>query len=74
MFYLDCLIRIFDAGGSEVLDGLNKEVMGTLQEYDNYTILAHPIRNLVGMSLGSILHSAEFAKGKQRAVVSGYKL
>jgi len=83
MFYLGGLIRTFEAeleaGGSEVLDGLNKEVIGTLQGYDNYlhdnyTILAHPIRNLVGMSLGSIMHSAEFAKGKQRAVVSGYKL
>jgi|GEM_PF-960054 hypothetical protein len=83
MFYLGAMIRTLEAeleaGGSEKLDGLNKEVMGTLQEYDNYlhdnyTILAHPIRNLVGMSLGSILHSAEYAKTKQPAVVTGYKL
>ncbi len=83
MFYLGGMIRTFnaelEAGGSEKLDGLNQEVMGNLQEYDNYlhdnyTVIGHPIRNLVGMSLGSILHSAEFAKSKQRAVVSGYQL
>jgi hypothetical protein len=83
MFYLGGLIETLEAeleaGGSEKLDGLCKEVMGRLQDYDNYlhdnyTILAHPIRNLVGMSLGSILHSAEYAKTKQPAVVTGYKL
>ncbi|MFH1179323.1 MAG: M14 family zinc carboxypeptidase [Candidatus Bathyarchaeota archaeon] len=83
MFYLGGLIRTFEAeletGGSEKLDGLCVEVMGKLQEYDNYlhdsyTVTAHPIRNLVGISLGSILYSAEYAKSKQKAVVKGYQL
>lgn len=83
MFYLGGLIRTFDAeleaGGSEALHGLREEVMGKLKEYNNYlhdhyTVRAHPIRNLVGMSLGSILHSAIFAKEKQRKVVKGYQL
>jgi hypothetical protein len=83
MFYLGGLIRTFEkelrGGGSEKLDALSKEVMEKLQDYDNYlhdhyTVIAHPIRNLVGMSLGSILHSAEYAKSKQKAVVTGYQL
>jgi hypothetical protein len=83
MFYLGGLIRAFDAeldaGGDESLAGVRDEVYGKLQEYDNYlhdnyTVIAHPIRNLVGMSLGSILHAAEYAKSKQKAVVKGYQL
>jgi hypothetical protein len=83
MFYLGGLIRTFEAelevGGSEILEALSNEVMGKLQDYDNYlhdnyTVVAHPIRNLVGMSLGSILHSAEYAKTKQKVTVSGYQL
>jgi hypothetical protein len=74
MFYLGGLIRTFDAeledGGGETLSGLRDEVYGKLQEYDNYlhdnyTVAAHPIRNLVGMSLGALLHSAVYAKGRQ---------
>jgi hypothetical protein len=74
MFYLGGLLRTFDAeleaGGRETLSGLRDEVYGKLQDYDNYlhdnyTIVAHPIRNLVGMSLGAILHSAVYAKGRQ---------
>ena len=83
MFYLGGMIRTFEEelilGGSEKLDELSKMVMGKLLEYDNYlhdnyTVLAHPIRNLVGMSLGSILYSAEYAKTKQKPVVLGYQL
>ncbi|MBD3172166.1 hypothetical protein GF326_06810 [Candidatus Bathyarchaeota archaeon] len=53
--------------------------MGKLLEYDNYlhdsyTVKAHPIRNLVGMSLGSILNSAEYAKSLQKPVIRGYQL
>jgi len=74
MFYLGGLIRTFDAelevGGGETLSGLRDEVYGKLQEYDNYlhdnyTVAAHPIRNLVGMGLGALLHSAVYAKGRQ---------
>jgi hypothetical protein len=83
MFYLGGMIRTFEkeleAGGSEKLDELNKKVMAKLQSYDNYmhdhyTVTPHPIRNLVGMSLGSILYSAEYAKKKQTPTVEGYKL
>ncbi len=83
MFCLGGLIRTFkaelEADGSETLEALNNEVMGKLQDYDNYlhdnyTVIAHPIRNLVGMSLGSILHSAMYAKTKQKPVVTGYQL
>ncbi|HUV54395.1 MAG TPA: hypothetical protein VMW03_04245 [Candidatus Krumholzibacteriaceae bacterium] len=69
MLYLGGLIRTSDAeleaGGSEALSGLRDEVYGKLQEYDNYTVVAHPIRNLVGMSLGALLHSAVYARGRQ---------
>jgi hypothetical protein len=71
MFYLGGLIRAFDAeleaGGDESLAGVRDEVYGKLQDYDNYlhdnyTVVAHPIRNLVGVSLGAILHSAMYAR------------
>ena len=74
MFYLGGMIRTFDAeleaGGGEALSGLRDEVYGKLQEYDNYlhdnyTVVAHPIRNLVGMSLGALLHSAVYARSRQ---------
>ena len=58
-----------EAGG-EALSGLRDEVYSKLQEYDNYlhdnyTVVAHPIRNLVGMSLGALLHSTVHAKVRQ---------
>ena len=74
MFYLGGMIRTFDAeveaGGSERLTGLRGEVMAKIEEYyeflnANYDVVAHPIRNLVGMSLGSLLHSALYAKTRQ---------
>ncbi len=83
MFYLGGLIRTFEAelevGGSEKLDALSKRVMGKLLEYDNYlhdmyTVKAYPIRNLVGVSLGSILNSAEYAKSLQKPIIRGYQL
>ncbi|MFP3951835.1 MAG: M14 family zinc carboxypeptidase [Candidatus Bathyarchaeia archaeon] len=83
MFYMGGLIRTFDAElearGGEALQELRDEVMSKLKEYDDYlhdhyTVCSHPIRNLVGMSLGSILHSAIYAQGKQRKVVKGYQL
>ncbi|MBD3204709.1 hypothetical protein GF319_00020, partial [Candidatus Bathyarchaeota archaeon] len=83
MFYLGGMIRTFNAelekGGSEKLEDLNQEVMGKLQEYDNYlhdnyTVVNHPIRNLVGMGVGSLIYSAEYAKTKQKPIVTGYQL
>ena len=83
MFYLGGLIRTFETelknSGSEKLDNLSQEVMGKLQDYDNflhdnYKVVAHPIRNLVGMGIGSLLISTEYAKTKQKPTISGYQL
>ena len=74
MFYMGGLIRTLDAdleaGGSERLTGIRERVWGRLQEYDDYlhreyNVVAHPIRNLVGMSLGSLLHSAMYARSRE---------
>jgi hypothetical protein len=73
MFNMGGLIRTIDAeidlGGKEKLFELRDMVQLELQEYDNYLhdnyiVIQHPIRNLVGMSLGSLLHSAEYVKSK----------
>ena len=74
MFYLGGMIRTFDAelenGGIEKIAGLRADVMGKIEEYykhlnENYDVTPHPIRNLVGMGIGSILHSAKYAKTRQ---------
>ena len=74
LFYLGGLIRTFDAelsqGGDERISTLRESVMNKLNEYDsylqnNYRVVAHPIRNLVGMSLGSILYAALYAQTRQ---------
>jgi hypothetical protein len=74
MFYLGGMIRTFDAeldkGASEKIADLREEVMGKIEEYykflnENYDVTPHPIRNLVGMGIGSIIHSAEYAKTRQ---------
>ena len=74
LFYLGGLIRTFDVelskGEKEKIAVLRENVMEKLNEYasylkNNYTALEHPIRNLVGMSLGSILHAAIYAKNRQ---------
>ncbi|UCD45483.1 MAG: hypothetical protein JSV27_03045 [Candidatus Bathyarchaeota archaeon] len=74
MFYVGGMIRTLDAelesGGGGGLVAIRENLEGRLQAYDDhlheeYTIMAHPIRNLVGMSLGSILHSAMYVKSKQ---------
>jgi hypothetical protein len=74
MFYVGGMIRTLDAelerGGGEGLAAIKENLKGRLQEYDDhlheeYTIVAHPIRNLVGMSLGSLLHSAMYVKSKR---------
>ena len=70
MFYLGGMIRAFkhllDIKGNSTIENAKDEVMTKIKEYDdfmnrNYDVKAHPIRNLVGVSLGSILHSAMYA-------------
>ena len=44
--------------------------MAKIEEYYeflnvDYDVVVHPIRNRVGMSLGSLLHSALYAKTRQ---------
>jgi hypothetical protein len=75
MFPLGGLIRSFDEelskGGSGKLGDLREEAYNQLLVYDRhlhetYRVTAHPIRNLVGVGIGSILHSAEYARVLQR--------
>ena len=74
MFYMGGLIRTLDAelevGGNQRLTGIRERVWERLQKYSDYlsreyNVVAHPIRNLVGMSLGSLLHSAMYARSKE---------
>lgn len=74
MFYLGGMLRTFDAqleqGGNENIEHAKTEVREKLYTYDKYmkakyNVTGHPIRNLVGMSLGSLLHSAMYAKHKK---------
>jgi hypothetical protein len=71
MFYLGGLIRTLDVEinkeENDELENLKSEIYEKLQKYDkylhkNYTVKTHPIKNLVGMSLGSLLYSAQYAK------------
>jgi hypothetical protein len=75
MFYLGGLIRTFDLevekSGNNKIKALREEAYTKLVEWDkflheNYEIVHHPIKNLVGMSIGALLSSAEYAKGIQR--------
>ena len=75
MFYLGGLVRTLDAecekGGNDNIKALREEANGKLVEWDrflhkNYEVVHHPIRNLVGMSIGALLSSAEYAKKLQR--------
>jgi hypothetical protein len=75
MFRLGGLRRALDeefkAAGSSEVEALRDEAHAMLLEYDtflhdNYEVLNHPIRNLVGMSTGCLLHSALYAKTLQR--------
>jgi hypothetical protein len=75
MFYLGGLVRTLDAeyekGGNDNIKALKQEAYGKLVEWDtflqeNYEVVHHPIRNLVGMSIGALLSSAEYAKKLQR--------
>ena len=53
-----------------MLETTRAEVEAKVKEFDDilnekYTVVAHPIRNLVGMGIGSILHSAEYVKNRR---------
>jgi hypothetical protein len=74
MFYLGGMIRAaehqLEQGGDSELGAMRDEIISKLEEYEAflnkyYDVKAHPIRNLVGMSLGSILHSMEYVKSKK---------
>jgi hypothetical protein len=74
LFYTGGMIRTLAAererGGSEKLAEIIENVQGKLKEYDHclhdkYKVIAHPIRNLVGIGLGSLIHSAIYVKSKK---------
>jgi hypothetical protein len=74
MFPLGGILRTLDAeiekGGNSRLDEIRREVYEKILEYDRhlhktYKVTSHPIKNLVGMGINSILHSALYAKNRQ---------
>ena len=75
MFYLGGLVRTLDAeyekSGNDTIKALRGEAYAKLVEWDGflherYEVVHHPIRNLVGMSIGALLASADYAKTLQR--------
>lgn len=75
MFYLGALVRTLDAeyekSGNDRIEALREEAYDKLVEWDtflhdHYEVIHHPLRNLVGMSIGALLSSAEYAKTLQR--------
>ncbi len=75
MFYLGGLVRTFDLeykkGGNNNIKALREEAHAKLVEWnkflhENYDVVHHPIKNLVGMSIGALLSSAEYAKRLQK--------
>jgi hypothetical protein len=73
MFYLGGLIRTLEheiaPSGNNELEEQKSRAHNKIKEYNeflhaNYKVVAHPIKNLVGMSLGSLLYSAEYAKSR----------
>ena len=61
----------FKATGKSEVASVRDEAHARLVEYDgflheNYEVLNHPIKNLVGMSTGCLMHSAMYAKTLQR--------
>jgi hypothetical protein len=74
MFDLGGLIRTIDAelksSRGSMLEKIREETLVKLKEYDRhlhtvYKVTQHPIRNLVGMGVSSLLHAAEYAKKRQ---------
>jgi hypothetical protein len=75
MFSLGGMHRMLDeeykATGNDEIGRLRDDAHQKLHEYDkflheNYEIVNTPIRNLVGMSIGALLHAAEYTKTLQR--------
>lgn len=76
LFTLGGIIRMLDyelskESGKAELEALKDETLDKLQEWSTfnnkkYDCKAHPIRNLIRMNLGSILHSAEYVKWKRK--------
>ena len=75
MFYLGGLVRTldleFEKSGNTNIKALREKAYAKLVECDkflheNYEIIHHPIRDLVGMSIGALLSSAEYAKRLQK--------
>ena len=75
MFNLGGMYKMFDeevkASGSEKAQELKDRTHDRLVEYDKflheeYTIVNTPIRNLVGMSIGAVLHASQYTKGLVR--------
>lgn len=75
MFYLGGLVRTLDLeyekSGNSSIKAMREEAYAKLAEWDkflheNYEVIHHPIRDLVGMSIGALLSSAEYAKRLQR--------
>jgi hypothetical protein len=61
----------YKKGGNDSISALREEAYAKLVEWDtflheNYEVVNHPIRNLVGMSTGALLASAEYAKKLQK--------
>jgi hypothetical protein len=75
MFNLGGMYKMLDeeykATGNDKIGRLQDETKEKLIEWDkflheNYTIENTPIRNLVGMSIGALLHAAEYTKTLER--------
>jgi hypothetical protein len=75
MFYLGGMVRTLDLeyekSGNDNIKALREEAYAKLAQWDtflheNYEVIHHPIRDLVGMSIGALLSSAEYAKRLQR--------
>ncbi len=75
MFKLGGLYKALDAehkiSGNPTIEALKKAAYDKLVEYDkylheNYEVINHPIRDLVGVGIGALLYSALYAKTLQR--------
>ncbi len=73
MTHLGGMVKVLEhelENGSGRVEELRDEVYEKLVHYDgylheNFTVTLNPIRNNVGMSISSIIHSAEYARKRQ---------
>jgi hypothetical protein len=73
MTHLGGMVRVLDAEleqGTGEVERLRDEVYDKLTEYDrylheNFKVTLNPIKNNVGMSISSLIHSAVYARGRQ---------